>query len=112
MTHLEVKGYCPMGCGDTLFLADGGYITCSWHQCPNPTAACDILEDREHEHVVRIDDNAFTVRHPLRERLNDEMLTCELHNWLASLPGPPMRPGRYRATRSRTARGRSTRQPS
>lgn len=33
---LSVAGECPWGCGRTLFLANGGYVTCSWHACPNP----------------------------------------------------------------------------
>jgi hypothetical protein len=24
----KVMGNCPMGCGDTLFLGSGGYVTC------------------------------------------------------------------------------------
>lgn len=39
-----VKGKCPMGCGETLFLGDAGYVTCSWHECPDPSAASDALE--------------------------------------------------------------------
>lgn len=93
----RIRGFCPMGCGDTLFIADGGYITCSWHECPNPTAVAELLEDREVEHVVRFDEHAFTVRHPIRERLNDELLACELHQFCGDLPGPPVKPGRYRA---------------
>ena len=43
----KVDGYCPMGCGPTLFLGEGGYVTCSWHACPNPSAVADLLEDRQ-----------------------------------------------------------------
>lgn len=93
----SIRGFCPMGCGETLFVAEGGYLTCSWIECPNPTAACDILEDREIEHIVQFDERAFTVRHPLRERLGDAMLDCKLHTYCAELPGPPAKPGRYRA---------------
>lgn len=38
----QLKGQCPMGCGDTLFVGSGGYVTCSWHKCPNPTAVADL----------------------------------------------------------------------
>jgi hypothetical protein len=40
----RVEGRCPMGCGETLFLGDGGYVTCSWHRCPDPGAAHDLLQ--------------------------------------------------------------------
>ena len=39
----RVMGECPMGCGPHLFLGDGGYVTCSWEDCPDPGAASDML---------------------------------------------------------------------
>lgn len=39
----KVQGYCPMGCGATLFLGEGGHITCSWLECPRPHAADELL---------------------------------------------------------------------
>lgn len=96
----EVKGFCPMGCGQTLFLGSGGYVTCSRIECPRPDAVADLLEDSEAEHVVLFGDDAFTVRHPLRERLDDALMSCVLHEHLAGLAGPPVSPGRYRATGS------------
>lgn len=99
MTQLPdhtVQGYCPACGGNSLIRASGGHITCSRIDCPNPTAADEILADRETEHVVQLDVATFTVRHPLRERLNDELMDCELHNWIADLSGPPRIPGRYR----------------
>ncbi|MGI5288050.1 DUF6085 family protein [Nonomuraea polychroma] len=92
-----IVGNCPMGCGQTLFVADGGYITCSFIRCARPTAVADLLEDRETEHIVQFDADTFTVRHPLRERLDDALLACELHEHIAGLDGPPVQPGRYRA---------------
>jgi hypothetical protein len=35
----KIVGVCPMGCGETLFLGDGGHITCSYAGCPDATAA-------------------------------------------------------------------------
>lgn len=92
----DVKGYCPMGCGRTLFLASGGYVTCSWHTCPNPSAAADLLLDAETEHVVHLEAKTFSIQHPLRERLNGDLWECGLHARLAALDGPPATPGRYR----------------
>jgi hypothetical protein len=93
-----VDGYCPMGCGRTLFLADG-VVVCSWQQCPRRDAVTDLLADKETEHVVQFGADTFTVRHPLRERLDDALMDCELHDDLAAMAGPPVRPGKYRAVR-------------
>ncbi|WP_435582892.1 DUF6085 family protein [Amycolatopsis thermoflava] len=98
MTNRDIDGYCPMGCGRTLFVADGGFITCSFVHCPRPDAAADILADSETEHTVQFDADGFTVRHPLRERLDDELMSCKLHAVCAGLPGPPPQLGTYRAT--------------
>lgn len=96
----KIYGYCPMGCGETLFLGSGGYVTCGRFECPRPNAVEKILEDRETEHVVTFSSSAFTVRHPLRERLDDALMECQLHEHIASLAGPPVEPGRYRACES------------
>src|SRR5689334_22977084 len=93
----RVRGFCPMGCGETLFVAEGGYITCSFVACTNPTAVADILEDRETQHVVELHDASWSVKHPLRERLDDAIVECELGEYLAALDGPPRAPGRYHA---------------
>jgi hypothetical protein len=92
----KVQGYCPMGCGRTLFLGSGGYVTCSLDKCPNPSAAADILDVREYEHVVLLGEHSYSISHPLRERLDGELFDCGLHAYLANLGGPPRQPGRYR----------------
>ncbi len=92
----HVRGFCPMGCGETLFLASGGYVTCGRLECPRPSAAADILGDAETRHVVRLGDEVFTVLHPLQERLDDALMDCSLHEYLVSLDGSPRQPGRYR----------------
>ncbi len=92
----QVQGYCP-ACGlNSLFLASGGYVTCSRIDCPNPSVVSDILDDRETEHIVTLYTNGFTIRHPLRERLGDAMLDCKLHEQLERRSGPPALPGQYR----------------
>jgi hypothetical protein len=40
----RVAGRCPRGCGETLFLGSGGYVTCSHLGCPDPEAATRLLE--------------------------------------------------------------------
>lgn len=93
----DVAGYCPMGCGETLSVMGGGHVTCRRLECPRPDAVSVILADRETEHLVTFSPTAFTVRHPLRERLDDALMDCKLHEFIAALPGPPVSSGLYRA---------------
>lgn len=94
-----VTGYCPMGCGRTLFLADGGHVTCSYLHCPRRDAVANLLADPETGHLVDFGAETFTIVHPLREH-RDELLTCALHEYICGLDGPPVQPGRYRAVRN------------
>lgn len=91
----RLVGYCPMGCGRTLFVGSGGFITCSYVHCPRPDAVPDLLVD-EHEHLVDVGPTSFSVQHPLRERLDGLLFDCDLHQWMTDLSGPPGRPGLYR----------------
>jgi hypothetical protein len=93
----SIAGNCPMGCGETLFLGAGGFVTCSYLTCPRPDAASRILADAESEHIVEFGRREFTVRHPLKERLDDALMRCDLHEHITRLAGPPVKPGRYRA---------------
>ena len=88
-----------MGCGETLFLGDGGYVTCSLIGCPCPDAVSTLLDDRETDHVVHLEERTFTVRHPMRERLGDALMCCDLDVDLIALNGPPRIPARYRVGR-------------
>lgn len=55
MTHPDVQGRCP-ACGwTTLFLASGGYITCSRADCPDPDAASTLLERDVRTHPATCD---------------------------------------------------------
>ena len=45
-----VQGKCPACGGPSLFLGEGGYITCSRTDCQNPAAADDLLHG-EHTFV-------------------------------------------------------------
>ncbi len=44
---MKVYGRCPMGCGETLMLGNGGHVTCSYLPCPDPCKADDLLEHSE-----------------------------------------------------------------
>ncbi|MFJ3037747.1 hypothetical protein [Streptomyces tendae] len=45
--HPLVKGRCPACRGASLFLGSGGYVTCSRLDCPDPTAADDLLHGEQ-----------------------------------------------------------------
>lgn len=90
-----------MGCGPHLHLMPAGVLKCLNRSCPRPMAAHELLSESESEHTVMFDDEEFTVRHPLRERLDaaDELFSCPVHAMCSNLPGPPGgMTGRYRAT--------------
>lgn len=93
-----IDGYCPMGCGETLQIVVGGLIECSMIFCPRPDAVARILDDPETEHIVELHDDGYSIKHPLRERLDDALLDCGL---LAAMPklAPAFHAGRYHARR-------------
>jgi len=92
----RVKGYCPFGCGETLFLGNGGHITCALIGCPDPGAVDQILSNRETEHIVVFNEKNWSCQHPLRERLHGDLFGCELVAYLSERGGPPVKTGRYR----------------
>lgn len=49
----RVKGRCPMGCGEHLFLGVGGYVTCGYIECPEPDAASRLLKFAEGFEALR-----------------------------------------------------------
>ena len=92
--HLE--GCCP-ACGmSSLFVGNGGHITCGVIGCKDPCIVDKILRTSEIEHIVIVGPEGFDVQHPLRERVEDELFDCGLHAYLKGLDGPPAAHGRYR----------------
>jgi hypothetical protein len=97
MSYPQIQGHCPACGGTSLFVAEGGYITCSRIDCAEPDAVASILDDSEIAHVVEFREADFTIRHPLIERVDDRLMQCQLHADLVDLAGPPVQVGRYRA---------------
>lgn len=101
-THL-VQGYCPMGCGETLGMNEAtGRIHCRELDCPMPLAVDTLLADAETEHVVTLTEKGWSCKHPMRERVNDELLDCPFARYMsdgfshhAARTYPP---GTYRVT--------------
>lgn len=87
-----------MGCGEGLILGEGGVLWCASLLCPQPDAAARLLADPECEHIVTLTAGTFTIRHPLRERLDDALMQCPLHARLADGSSPRPRDGRFRVT--------------
>ena len=87
--------FCP-ACGrSSLYLNGRGKIECIFGECPRPTAAAEILADPETEHEATFTATGFTLRHPLRERLDNDLVNCEAHRHLAAQISPEMPPGSY-----------------
>jgi hypothetical protein len=56
------------------------HLQCMNGECPNPSAAQQLLSDNETEHIVRFNERGFfNVKHPLRERIDGELLDCPIH---------------------------------
>jgi hypothetical protein len=106
MAEEDVFGRCPMGCGDKLFLAAGGHITCRAINCPDPTAVDTILEQSETEHIIMLRAGDFTVMHPLRERAYGDLFVCTITERGAEVlrDAPPPQPGRYRLLKDDVSR--------
>lgn len=96
----KVAGVCP-ACGRDgfLFVAVGGYITCSIAECPNPTAVADLLIGGD-EHSVVFTETAWTIEHSLRCRVGGQMADCPHHHAIQAVgyePDPDLI-GRWRIT--------------
>jgi hypothetical protein len=98
MSFPRVEGRCP-ACGSTgtLFVGQGGYITCSLDRCPDPGVVADLL-DRPRYHVIEFGEDGWAIQHEVTCFPN--LLDCATHErvstWLGALSGPPVPPGRYR----------------
>jgi hypothetical protein len=98
-SRLKIKGFCP-ACGEGS-LVPGGTGTnrdlhCTSKHCPRPSAAHEILADSEIHHLVDIGHTAFSLRHPLWERLDNRLLDCPVYRSLSLGTRPPLEPGKYR----------------
>jgi hypothetical protein len=89
-----VAGHCPQGCGEFLTLGEGGAVVCSRPGCPRPTTVAEILAEEETAHLVEVTDDGWRAKHPLRERVGGELLTCAVEE--AFIPGVMPPPGQYR----------------
>ncbi len=103
-TRIGIKGYCPacghQSLGVTALGLVSSAVRCFWDGCPRPSAAAEILDETETEHQVMIDDRGFmTLRHPLKERLGDELMQCQVPEQMAASSEKYLPPGRYRVTR-------------
>jgi len=96
-----VVGYCPNGCGETLYLADGGQIMCSTNKCPDPLAVSKLLIGDQKDHIVTLSDSGFTVQHPLRERVDGKLHECNLYRDLSNAGQPDLPNGRYAVTKTK-----------
>lgn len=50
-TFPSIQGRCPACRGDSLFIGSGGYVTCSRLDCPNPSAADQLLHGEQPAHA-------------------------------------------------------------
>jgi hypothetical protein len=92
--------FCP-ACGEeSLFVVvPEKRLLCSRDRCPDRETAQRLLADKETEHIVLISEVSFAIQHPLKERATGiDLWTCDLHERLMEMGGPPEAPGKYRVT--------------
>lgn len=78
MSDPMVKWICP-ACGSATLVLHDDKVMCEHAGCPRPDTVWLLLSDVEIEHIVRLNESDFTIRHPLRERVGTELLDCRMH---------------------------------
>lgn len=84
---VNVQGYCP-ACGQQKLHvhSEVGMIHCLNPKCPDSGAANKILQDPEVEHVVTFKgEGSWVTRHPLKERVGNQLVECEVHDLLVEV---------------------------
>lgn len=92
-TGNRVAGFCPMGCGRTLYRSPTEQIVCANEDCSNRDSVSTLLAADSRFHQVLIHEGGFKIVCPLGERLSD--VRCSFHIWMQSLDGPPKPDGSY-----------------
>jgi uncharacterized protein DUF6085 len=99
---VQVAGCCP-ACGKAE-LAVQSYtdeyperclVRCQSPGCPRPMAASEILAETEIAHLLLADEEGWTLKHPLLERVEGRLFFCPVAA-LVRERGVPARPGVYR----------------
>lgn len=102
MSDPRINGYCPACAAPELVMDYAtAQLRCDSPGCPQPDAAHVILQDTQVDHVVTFTADGFTLRHPVRERVNDDLLRCEVHRWIFE-HDPGLTPGRYKVVADNT----------
>jgi len=77
---MKIKGYCPWCGHPDPEVGPDAWLRCTNPACPHPDGVAQVLLDNETEHIVRFDERGFfNVKHPLRERIDGELLDCPIH---------------------------------
>lgn len=93
-----MTGYCPF-CGQASLSLAAALIICTNDDCKNPSGTTAILlQGAETGHLVTLYERTFSIQHPLRERFENQILTCSLGEDLTSQPNAPYPPGEYRVS--------------
>lgn len=105
MAAEPLQGHCPQCGAEELYRGFAGKVRCGNTLCEAPDAAHRLLTDPElGHHLVKVTEahrgaqtvKGWTLRHPLVERLDDDLFTCGLHLWLAQSGVDDLDPGVYR----------------
>lgn len=100
---IPIEGFCPFGCGETLRaewnIVGRAEIVCVGPFCQDRHGVTRLLKEDETEHIAHCHEEAFTIQHPLKERLDGTLFDCKLHQSMRDELGPPGgREGVYRVS--------------
>lgn len=94
---ISVEGRCPQ-CGheELKVNAANPKVYCHNPQCTRPDAVTRLLKESDPDHVLVVKEGFWTLKHPLRERLEGDLFGCEIANAVAALDGVEVEgDGRY-----------------
>lgn len=111
MSRIAIDGFCPM-CGKrslavevSLVRGPTARVRCYHPDCPDPEGIDKLMQDSEVHHILDVNEwQTWTLKHPLRERINGNLFECPLHGFLRqefAFRYPPEQ-GRYRYVSTNT----------
>lgn len=98
----RVLGYCPMGCGETLYF-EPPHIMCNDAECPDSMAVGKLLSENQGTwHILDVQADGVTTKHPIMERIDGGLFGCTVHDYAMSFHGPPVSLGMWKLRPART----------
>ncbi|QGF20328.1 hypothetical protein SEA_SIXAMA_178 [Gordonia phage Sixama] len=97
LVGIKVKGVCPE-CGErSLVVTPTHDLVCQNNDCVDRYCLTKLLSFATPHHIVKLTTRDYVIQHPLRERKEQQLFTCQLDTYIRSQVAPPAAPGLYHA---------------